>query len=89
MPDNSNTRRRVERVSRWAMWVLGAAALFYLLTEHRAHLFGWPTRRRQSSDTGMRTRSTWFPLPASSRVVVKQDRLAPLRVVPVDTEHRL
>ena len=32
---------RMEKVSRLALWVFGAAALFYLLTEHRAHFLGW------------------------------------------------
>ena len=31
---------RHERASRWAWWFFAAVALFYLLTEHRAHLFG-------------------------------------------------
>jgi hypothetical protein len=31
----------MEKVSRLALWVFGAVALFYLLTEHRAHLLGW------------------------------------------------
>ena len=41
MHGNSNANHGVARASRWAMWALGAGALFYLLTEHRAHLFGW------------------------------------------------
>lgn len=28
------------RATRWAWWFFAAVALFYLLTEHRAHLFG-------------------------------------------------
>jgi len=29
------------RLSRWVIWTLGAAALGYLIIEHRPHLFGW------------------------------------------------
>lgn len=36
--DNHSTTRRV---SRWAIWSLGALALGYLIIEHRPHLFGW------------------------------------------------
>ena len=32
---------KLERAARVTLWVLGAIALFYLLTEHQAHLFGW------------------------------------------------
>jgi hypothetical protein len=31
----------MEKAARIALWVLSALALFYLVTEHRAHLFGW------------------------------------------------
>ena len=34
-------RGKLERAARLAFWVLVALALFYLLTEHQAHLFGW------------------------------------------------
>lgn len=36
--DNLSTTRRL---SRWVIWSLGAAALGYLIIEHRPHLFGW------------------------------------------------
>lgn len=36
--DNLSTTRRLLR---WAVWSLGAAALGYLIIEHRPHLFGW------------------------------------------------
>jgi hypothetical protein len=26
---------------RWIIWLSGAAALIYLMVEHRPHLFGW------------------------------------------------
>jgi hypothetical protein len=39
--DESNQRQRVERLARWAIWLVGAAALLYLIAEHRPHLFGW------------------------------------------------
>lgn len=32
--------RRQARVAAWGWWFFAAVALFYLLTEHRAHLFG-------------------------------------------------
>ena len=41
MLDKSNPNLSVERLARWAIWILGAAALLYLITEHRPHLFGW------------------------------------------------
>lgn len=37
----THDRGKLERAARVAFWVLGAIALFYLLTEHQAHLFGW------------------------------------------------
>jgi hypothetical protein len=40
--DNNPTRRSsVDQLSRWVIWTLGAAALGYLIIEHRPHLFGW------------------------------------------------
>ena len=37
----SHDHGKLERAARITLWVLGAIALFYLLTEHQAHLFGW------------------------------------------------
>ena len=37
----THDRGKLERAARVTLWVLGAIALFYLLTEHQAHLFGW------------------------------------------------
>ena len=41
MDNNPTARRSAERLSRWVIWTLGAAALGYLIIEHRPHLFGW------------------------------------------------
>jgi len=41
MRASNDSPERRERISRVALWVFGAAALFYLVTEHRAHLLGW------------------------------------------------
>lgn len=41
MHDSPTTNRTFDRLSRWAIWTLGAAALGYLIVEHRPHLFGW------------------------------------------------
>jgi hypothetical protein len=41
MDKNPTARRSVDRLSRWVIWTLGAAALGYLIIEHRPHLFGW------------------------------------------------
>jgi hypothetical protein len=41
MDKNPTARRGVDRLSRWVIWTLGAAALGYLIVEHRPHLFGW------------------------------------------------
>lgn len=41
MVNDSNPNFNVERLARWAIWSLGAAALVYLIAEHRPHLFGW------------------------------------------------
>lgn len=41
MENNSPTRGNVNAVIRWTIWILGAAALAYLVIEHRPHLFGW------------------------------------------------
>ena len=41
MFDDSTPHPHVERLARWAIWILGAAALLYLIIEHRPHLFGW------------------------------------------------
>jgi hypothetical protein len=41
MLDDSSPTLSVERLARWAIWILGAAALAYLMVEHRPHLFGW------------------------------------------------
>jgi hypothetical protein len=41
MDNNPTARRSVDRLSRWVIWTLGAAALGYLIVEHRPHLFGW------------------------------------------------
>ncbi len=41
MLDGSNPNPSVESLARWAIWILGAAALVYLIAEHRPHLFGW------------------------------------------------
>lgn len=41
MLDGSNPNPSVERLARWEIWILGAAALVYLIAEHRPHLFGW------------------------------------------------
>ena len=41
MDNNSTARRRTDRLLRWTTWSLGAAALAYLVIEHRPHLFGW------------------------------------------------
>lgn len=40
MDDQSPREPRLEPVRRWAFWALGAIALFFLFTEHRAHVFG-------------------------------------------------
>lgn len=29
------------RLARWVIWTAGAAALAYLIVEHRPHLLGW------------------------------------------------
>jgi len=36
-----NGRSSVDQLSRCVIWTLGAAALGYLIIEHRPHLFGW------------------------------------------------
>jgi hypothetical protein len=36
---NDHDHRHARRMA-WGWWVFAAIALFYLLTEHRAHLFG-------------------------------------------------
>jgi hypothetical protein len=41
MSEDTIGSQGVLRWSRWAIWILGAGALFYLLTEHRPHFFGW------------------------------------------------
>lgn len=41
MENNSPTRRNASALILWMIWVLGAAALAYLVIEHRPHLFGW------------------------------------------------
>lgn len=41
MIDDTRPRDRLERLARWAIWAAGAAALMYLILEHRPHLFGW------------------------------------------------
>jgi len=41
MDNTATTRRSADRLLRWAIWSLGAAALAYLIIEHRPHLFGW------------------------------------------------
>jgi hypothetical protein len=38
--DNGFDHRRHERRIRWGWWFFAAIALFFLLSEHRAHLFG-------------------------------------------------
>jgi hypothetical protein len=35
-----NRDHRYERRVKWGWWFFAVIALFYLLTEHRAHLFG-------------------------------------------------
>ena len=32
---------RSRRLIRWTIWTAGAAALAYLIVEHRPHLLGW------------------------------------------------
>lgn len=41
MDNYSTARRATDRLLRWAIWSLGAAAVGYLIIEHRPHLFGW------------------------------------------------
>ena len=41
MDSHPRAHRNSDRLSRWAIWTLGAAALVYLIVEHRPHLFGW------------------------------------------------
>ena len=41
MADNPQPQRGVHRFSLWAIWILGAGALSYLIVVHRPHLFGW------------------------------------------------
>ena len=41
MENSTPTRWSANALSRWAIWGLGAAALAYLVIEHRPHLFGW------------------------------------------------
>jgi hypothetical protein len=41
MTDNPLPQRRVYRLSHWAIWIAGAAALSYLIVMHRPHLLGW------------------------------------------------
>ena len=37
----SFTSSRMERVWRFAPWVIGGVALAYILTDHREHVLGW------------------------------------------------
>ncbi len=39
-PTSENHDRHYERRMAWGWWVFAAIALFYLLSEHQAHLFG-------------------------------------------------
>ena len=39
-PAGTDGRSHHFRRGKWVWWVFAAIALFYLLTEHRAHLFG-------------------------------------------------
>jgi hypothetical protein len=39
-PTSENQDRHYERRVAWGWWFFAAIALFYLLTEHQAHLFG-------------------------------------------------
>ena len=41
MDNHTTARRSNDQLLRWAIWSLGAAALAYLVIEHRPHLFGW------------------------------------------------
>jgi hypothetical protein len=41
MIDNQQPHSRASRLSLWAIWILGAGALSYLIVMHRPHLFGW------------------------------------------------
>jgi hypothetical protein len=41
MHNDKTARRSSDQLLRWATWSLGAAALAYLIIEHRPHLFGW------------------------------------------------
>jgi hypothetical protein len=41
MIDDLRQNNRVEGLARWAIWLAGAAALLYLILEHRPHLFAW------------------------------------------------
>ena len=38
--ENGFDQRHHERRTAWGWWFFAAVALFYLLSEHRAHLFG-------------------------------------------------
>ncbi len=38
--NDDSTHARHERRIRWGWWFFAAVGLFYLLSEHRAHLFG-------------------------------------------------
>ena len=39
-PANNEHHQRQARRAAWGWWFFAAVALFYLLTEHQAHLFG-------------------------------------------------
>lgn len=39
-PANDEAHRNHERRIAWGWWFFAAVALFYLLSEHRAHFFG-------------------------------------------------
>ncbi|MBN8464253.1 MAG: DUF2933 domain-containing protein [Dechloromonas sp.] len=40
LPSSESHDRRYERRVAWGWWIFAAIALFYLWSEHRAHLFG-------------------------------------------------
>ncbi len=41
LPETRDHDHHHARRMAWGWWVFAAIALFYLLTEHRAHLFGY------------------------------------------------
>lgn len=41
MNTDSETEPREANPWHWSIWLAGAAALIYLVIEHRPHLFGW------------------------------------------------